>query len=781
MSPTPVSNQPSPGPEVSRTLLRTNLELGRFEAVETDLAKLPEGSINDPEILSIRARLLQMTGRSAELRELCDRFLDAAVQPPALRAVAHLHWANSRIHDTGEYRVVAERLTPFLNEIDGSQVGHATYSRLLCNLGMAWFRLREFGDARRYFHDALAIAERAATREVVSEVLGYLGLVEQSTLDWTKADALLLEASRIQSEEGSGRKELTTLVNLANLRLIRGQFTLCLNAAQRAARLAEELSEHRRAGLAQILLSWASLRLGRYKTAGRQLLRVRKGASVRGELRTFALTHEYLGELALRERRLGAARRWLKRAYRLIESVPDRDIMGEVQCRLAEVELQSGNTELALDLVITARAAFEKMNDCYEINVCKRVHGQVLLTLDRRAEAIEVLDEALAFFRQVDERFESYRVERLLDAAHSGGKAEDVDLINLPLDDEGIPDYVEEQEAVPEGMAADVTAPNVNTRKRTSNPVHPDFPGLLGVSFEFKKLLSRARHAARLDVHLLIVGETGTGKEYLTQAIHKLGRRGEGPLVPYNCGCGSPELMDAEFFGHKRGSFTGANVTRDGLVRTAHNGTLFLDEIAELNPQLQSRLLRMIESGEIRPVGSDTSEFVDVRIISATHQDLARKVDAGTFRRDLYHRLAGIEILVPPLRNRLDDLEVLVENFSALARQRGCSRFAGVSDDVLAAMRLYRWPGNIRELRNVIFDLAMRTPPGRTALHWAPPGADTRQMAKRSNIAIEREVIEDELRRSGGNVTAVTDRLRISRQKFYRLCEQWGVDIKAFR
>lgn len=420
---------------VSTSLLRTNLELGRFDAVKADLARLPVGRFfEDLELFTINAQFLQRSNRFQELDEFCGRALNEENKPPRFRATAYLHWSGNALN-VGAYTDVADSLTRFIHATRIQEVGHDLYVRLLGNLGMAWLRLREFELCRQAFQNALAVAERGGNREVVSEALGYLGLVERTTLDWENAESLLVEAARIQSEEGASRREVTTLINLAALRLIRGRFALAINTARRAAILAEELSESRRAGLAQILIGWSALRLGNHKTATSQLLRVRRGAAARGDLRTFALTHEYLGELALREGRLEAARRWLQRAYRLVESVPERDIMGEAQCRLAEVELHSGNVERALELVATALAAFEEMNDRYEMYVCKRVYGQVLLTMERRDDAIGELDEALAFFQHVDERFESHRVIRLLDAARSGGRAQDVDLINLPLDD----------------------------------------------------------------------------------------------------------------------------------------------------------------------------------------------------------------------------------------------------------------------------------------------------------------------------------------------------------
>ncbi|MBK8230878.1 MAG: sigma-54-dependent Fis family transcriptional regulator [Candidatus Eisenbacteria bacterium] len=286
------------------------------------------------------------------------------------------------------------------------------------------------------------------------------------------------------------------------------------------------------------------------------------------------------------------------------------------------------------------------------------------------------------------------------------------------------------------------------------------------------------REAAPTDQPILIQGETGTGKELVARAVHDLSRRARGPYVPVNCGALSPEMLDSEVFGHQKGAFTGAITERAGLARTASGGTLFLDEIAELGPGSQPRILRMLDSGEIRPVGADRAIKVDVRLVTATHKDLRQAVEANEFRRDLYHRLCGLTIYLPALRDRIDDLPILIEHFAQQLRERGIE-FVGVSDAVLTSMSEYDWPGNVRELRNQLFALASRALPGRRVTQWSAP-VDPRQ-AIATALELTESQIDAALRLHQGRVLPAAATLGISKQALYRLCERYGIAYESYR
>ena len=225
---------------------------------------------------------------------------------------------------------------------------------------------------------------------------------------------------------------------------------------------------------------------------------------------------------------------------------------------------------------------------------------------------------------------------------------------------------------------------------------------LVGDSARMQQLRATIAKLARSQAPVYIAGESGVGKELVARLIHEQGARSSGPFVPVNCGAIPSELMESELFGHKKGSFTGAHADKDGLFQTANGGTLFLDEVAELPLHLQVKLLRVIQEKNVRPVGASAEVPLDVRILSATHKNLQRLVDEGKFRHDLYYRINVIELPVPPLRERREDILPIAEAILArLAGELG-EKLPPLSDAARAALQDYAFPGNVRELENIL-------------------------------------------------------------------------------
>lgn len=222
---------------------------------------------------------------------------------------------------------------------------------------------------------------------------------------------------------------------------------------------------------------------------------------------------------------------------------------------------------------------------------------------------------------------------------------------------------------------------------------------IVGVSAKIQQMLSRLARVAAADVPVLILGETGTGKELVARAIHESSARAEGPFVAENCGAFAEGLLASELFGHEVGAFTGATKLKRGLFEQAHGGTLFLDEVGEMEGRVQTHLLRVLQDGTLRRVGGEKPVKVDVRIIAATHRPLEQLVREGSFRDDLYYRLRGAELHVPPLRDRKEDIPMLVEHFlQDLRRPVALS----ITPDAMDALLTYSWPGNVRELRSEV-------------------------------------------------------------------------------
>ncbi len=229
-----------------------------------------------------------------------------------------------------------------------------------------------------------------------------------------------------------------------------------------------------------------------------------------------------------------------------------------------------------------------------------------------------------------------------------------------------------------------------------------EFPGVLGVSSRMKEIARLLELVAPSEATVLLLGETGTGKELVAQAIHMNSHRRQGPFVVVNCAALPETLLESELFGHEKGAFTGATAKKEGRFLLAHQGTLFLDEIGELQPSTQAKILRVLQSREFEPLGSTRALKVDVRIIAATNRNLETMVQQGTFRDDLYYRLHVFPITLSPLRERLDDLPLLADFFLERFQQKYQCPVKRLSPEALQAMRRYSWPGNIRELENTL-------------------------------------------------------------------------------
>jgi DNA-binding NtrC family response regulator len=235
-----------------------------------------------------------------------------------------------------------------------------------------------------------------------------------------------------------------------------------------------------------------------------------------------------------------------------------------------------------------------------------------------------------------------------------------------------------------------------------SDSSRPPIPGLIGSSPAMQKVYELTRRVARSNASVLLLGETGTGKELIAKAIHQTSHRASGPFVRVNCGALSESLLESELFGHVRGSFTGAVSNRTGRFEAAHTGTIFLDEINSTTPKLQVKLLRVLQEREFERVGDTQTVRVDTRVVAASNRDLMAEVDAGEFREDLYYRLNVVPIHLPPLRERPEDIAELLGHFLTFYNEENDRYVTHIEPAALAALRNYLWPGNVRELQNYV-------------------------------------------------------------------------------
>lgn len=316
-----------------------------------------------------------------------------------------------------------------------------------------------------------------------------------------------------------------------------------------------------------------------------------------------------------------------------------------------------------------------------------------------------------------------------------------------------------------------------------------NFEGFIGTSPVMRVLYRLIANAAASDASVFITGESGTGKDLCAEAIHNRGRRAEKPLIAINCAAIPRELMESELFGHRRGAFTGAERNRDGVIALAEGGTLFFDEICELDLELQAKLLRFIESRAYKPVGGGQEQASDVRIICATNRDPLAEARAGRFREDLYYRLYVVPITLPPLRDRNEDILLLARHFlETYAREEGKS-FSGFSAGAEAALLTYPWPGNVRQLQNVIRRVVVMQAGGTIADLMLPavmeetaaaPAGETRHAAQiRPLWEQERAIIERAIALCGGNVIEAAARLGISDSTIYRKRARWRATLRS--
>jgi len=308
------------------------------------------------------------------------------------------------------------------------------------------------------------------------------------------------------------------------------------------------------------------------------------------------------------------------------------------------------------------------------------------------------------------------------------------------------------------------------------------FGEAVGGTLVMRALFARLEVATATQETVLLVGESGTGKELLARAVHDASPRLDGPFVVFDCSAVAPTLVESELFGFVRGAFTGADRDRAGIFEQAHGGTIFLDEIGELPLELQPKLLRALESRQTRRVGGSAWQSFDARVVAATHRDLAAGMKSGAFRQDLYYRLAVLEARVPPLRERRDDIELLVERF--LAAWSPPLTVHDLPPGSLAMLRAHDWPGNVRELRNalarmVVFQDAGPTTPGGAGKGGG--GADPllrlplREARQQVVEKFEQGYVAAQLDAHGGNVTRAAEAAGVSRQFLHRLLERYRI------
>jgi two-component system response regulator HydG len=311
---------------------------------------------------------------------------------------------------------------------------------------------------------------------------------------------------------------------------------------------------------------------------------------------------------------------------------------------------------------------------------------------------------------------------------------------------------------------------------------------IVAASRQMKELLEMVATISPSEATVLITGASGTGKELIARSVHENSSRRSGPLVSINCAALTESLLESELFGHEKGAFTGADRRREGRFVQANRGSLFLDEVGETSMAMQAKLLRVLQEGEIQRVGGETSVRVDVRVIAATNQNLFQKVEEGGFREDLFYRLNVVNLHVPSLNERTDDIPALAQHFLNLYAQRNRKQTKGFTPRAMDSLLRYRWPGNVRELENVVEravilspgeyisekDLPANIAPGRAAAQEERTGS-SRPKEGGSLDAVEKDAVIEALDRAAGNKSEAARLLGITRRTLYNKLEKYGL------
>ncbi|MBZ5533233.1 MAG: sigma-54 dependent transcriptional regulator [Acidobacteriia bacterium] len=321
--------------------------------------------------------------------------------------------------------------------------------------------------------------------------------------------------------------------------------------------------------------------------------------------------------------------------------------------------------------------------------------------------------------------------------------------------------------------------------------------GIVYTGEKMKRLLAQVDRVAASETRVCILGETGTGKELIARTVHEKSSRREGPFITLNCAAVPAELIESELFGHEKGSFTGAAGRHIGKFEQAHEGTLFLDEIGDMPLAMQAKLLRVLEQGEVERIGGDKPVKVNVRVVVATHRNLEEQTRQGGFRQDLFHRIFVFPVVLPPLRERPEDIPALAAHFAAQITKQNGWKDVTFSPDALQALQAYAWPGNIRELRNVVERLLLFAEsdtitaatvqtalPGQASASGSAGGmalaSGSGTLAERVE-QVERQIILEEIKRQNHHITNAAKALGLERSHLYKKCQQLGIDLREMR
>jgi DNA-binding NtrC family response regulator len=637
-------------------------------------------------------------------------------------------------------------------ELLKNSVHHAEVAEILNRIAIMYMRLGYPSEAEEFFIDALSSFRRVDHHLGITCCYTNLGLLKKNACRFEDALELSRKGLKLAREHSLQKLQINLMLNMGIIHFKLHRDAEAADYFLKARLLAKQTGDEAMTVSTTLSLGRAQARLGNLKRAEQLLLQGKVLAEKNGQLRSVALADEFLGELAELRGELKAAESNLRSALEQAERIAARgDIVVEALQRLSRVRLKMGFAEESLELSERALTLAGSNGEVYELGYLHSTRAHAWASQGERDKAVAEFRNSIHAFQHAENPYSEEEVQlsfaRFLEA---GDNLEDVlrarkilDRLLPRLRDDGSSErllevcimlgQVEQRLGNEDGamlalIDAEASLPDNPTQAqlaaidslrdsvgpRSSAPmksVHSTLPGTTKVPGGddiitrdpgFLEMLVLARKVAVTSAGILLLGETGTGKGVLAKFIHKTSPRADREFVHVNCAALPEELLESELFGHVKGAFTGAIQDKTGLIQAAEGGTLFLDEVGKTSLRMQGKLLQFLDTGEIRPVGSNQSQPVKLRLITASKADLKQLAEKGLFLEDLYFRLNDFPLLLPPLRDRVGDVPLLAEHFLARNSEdfgAGSSRFDPAAMDLLSN---YNWPGNVRELEKVV-------------------------------------------------------------------------------
>jgi DNA-binding NtrC family response regulator len=582
---------------------------------------------------------------------------------------------------------------------------HADFSQAQRWLGYIWKERGEFARAKQCFSDALAAARRGDHVEPLAQACRAMGIMWKQEGDYPEAKRCFDGA--LKAFESLGYKGLAsaTLLQIGLCDLFLGRLEVAGRSLRQTQRDLTELMDEKGESLACIAQSIGAVRRGDMLEATNFAQRARALGEQTGFLRAVVLAEEALGDIAWESDNPAEARRYYDLAFaKALAHAPEGDLVYELEWRRSRSLLRAGKVDEAGTSARRAVDLARGQSDRRELGNALLALAAVSKTKGDHDRCRSCVDEAVDIFRRIETPYELARAHRLAADLLSNGPASRPDRIGSLLEAQRLfarcgalvdRDRVTEQLTLLESEARGTT---------DAGAADPDAPHttLITTSPQMRDIVETARELADRDQTVLLEGETGTGKELVAHIIHESGPRSSSPFVAVNCAAVPQHLLESELFGHRRGAFTGADQDRKGLLESAGRGTVLLDEIDKATTEFQAKLLRVLEDRQIRPVGSSQTVGLQARILGASNRDLRALADQGSFLIDLYYRLSGFRLRLPPLRERREDIAPLTQYFLRSCIGRIVDTVPELSPDAEALLSSYQWPGNVRELRNVV-------------------------------------------------------------------------------